>query len=493
MGKNITTYDVSAYPVLSTFIQDPSPVVGIRGPFGSGKSVACCMKIFKSAMEMPKDKDGKRRSKWVVVRNTAPQLRDTTIQTWLQWFPESKFGPFLRHAKEHNIKFDDVELTVLFRALDDDNDVRNILSMEVTGAWLNEAREIPHVILKNLRGRLKRFPVRHSIPISAWLQKPNKNDPEGKESGEPYLSQVIMDTNSPDSEHWWYKFAEVDTPEGFKFYAQPSGLDPLAENRFNLSPTYYKDMLQGADEEWVKVHVHNEYGFIIDGKVVYPEYRDLVHCNPDLQPVAGLDIIRGWDFGLTPACTILQIDPKGRVLVLDELVSEDMGIDRFSDIVIQHCKSRYPGHKFQDYGDPAGQARSQTDEKTCFQILWNKNVMIEGGKQDPTMRIESVKKALNTMVEGRPGFQLHPRCKQLRKGFFGGYQYRRMKVSGFAKYSDKPDKNQFSHVHDALQYPLTVLYGASLTDNSFVLGEQEEEDQYHDFDREFGRSAHTGY
>lgn len=489
----VINYDISAYPILSAFLQDKDhSVVGIRGPFGSGKSVGCCFKILKSAMEMPRDSDGIRRSKWVVVRNTAPQLRDTTIQTWLRWVPEDKFGPFLRQAREHHIKFDDVELTVLFRALDDDNDVRNILSLEVTGAWLNEAREIPWVIPKNLRGRLKRFPVRHSIPIDRWLIKPDKNDPEGKWSGEPYLSQIIMDTNSPDSEHWWYKFAEVDTPEGFKFYAQPSGLSPLAENRFNLSPSYYREMMQGADEEWIKVHVMNEYGFIIDGKAVYPEYRDMVHCVNDLNPIQGLPITRGWDFGLTPACIFLQVDPKGRVLVFDELVAEDMGVERFSDLVVQHSLTKYGGFKFQDYGDPAGMQKAQTDERTCFQILHTKNIMIEGGKQDPTIRIESVKKALNTMVEGRPGFLLHSRCKQLRKGFFGAYQYRKLKVSGFAKYSDKPDKNSFSHPHDALQYPLTVLYGGSLTDPYFNVSEEEMEEYYNE-ETVSGRDRLTGY
>ena len=33
----------------------------------------------------------------------------------------------------------------------------------------------------------------------------------------------------------------------------------------------------------------------------------------------------------------------------------------------------------------------------------------------------------------------------------GGYQYKRMEVSG-ERYADKPDKNMYSHIHDALQY-----------------------------------------
>jgi hypothetical protein len=55
------------------------------------------------------------------------------------------------------------------------------------------------------------------------------------------------------------------------------------------------------------------------------------------------------------------------------------------------------------------------------------------------------------MVDGKPAFLIDRRCQQLIKGFEGGYQYKRMEVSG-ERYADKPDKNMYSHIHDALQY-----------------------------------------
>ena len=42
-----------------------------------------------------------------------------------------------------------------------------------------------------------------------------------------------------------------------------------------------------------------------------------------------------------------------------------------------------------------------------------------------------------------------------RAGFQGGYCYRRMRVTGDERYTDKPDKNRYSHVHDGLQYLLS--------------------------------------
>jgi hypothetical protein len=55
------------------------------------------------------------------------------------------------------------------------------------------------------------------------------------------------------------------------------------------------------------------------------------------------------------------------------------------------------------------------------------------------------------MIEGKAAFMIDRRCPILIKGFEGGYAYKRMEVSG-ERYADKPDKNMFSHVHDALQY-----------------------------------------
>ena len=55
------------------------------------------------------------------------------------------------------------------------------------------------------------------------------------------------------------------------------------------------------------------------------------------------------------------------------------------------------------------------------------------------------------MIEGKPALLVDRRCTQLIKGFEGGYAYKRMQVSG-ERFDDKPDKNMFSHVHDAAQY-----------------------------------------
>jgi hypothetical protein len=129
-----------------------------------------------------------------------------------------------------------------------------------------------------------------------------------------------------------------------------------------------------------------------------------------------------------------------------------------------HSQQRFLNFAVEDYGDPAGQQRSamtaDRGARTCFDILQGRGISIQPTEQNLTARLESVRKPLNTLIAGHPQLQLSPRCVRLRKGFAGRYQFRRVKVAGSAeRYHDEPDKNEFSHPHDALQYVATAVYG----------------------------------
>ncbi|MGB1505044.1 MAG: hypothetical protein ACPHDT_06115, partial [Acidimicrobiales bacterium] len=55
-----------------------------------------------------------------------------------------------------------------------------------------------------------------------------------------------------------------------------------AENLANLPEDYYRRGLQGKSDDWIKVNLGNEYGFVSAGKPVHPLYTDSIHCLPDL-------------------------------------------------------------------------------------------------------------------------------------------------------------------------------------------------------------------
>ena len=202
----------------------------------------------------------------------------------------------------------------------------------------------------------------------------------------------------------------------------------------------------------------NKLGTIQDGKPVYPMFASETHIAREEIPVAaGLPLYIGIDFGLTPAAVIGQ-KVRNRWLIQSEVVAFDMGIVRFAEVLRNEIATRFSqASDVYIYGDPAGDFRAQTDESTPFHILRGAGLRaFPAPSNSVDLRLESVAQQLNKMVEGKPAFLMDRRCQQLIKGFEGGYAYKRMEVSG-ERYADKPDKNMYSHIHDALQY---LLLGA---------------------------------
>lgn len=458
------TYEyVSPGVIADAFLQSDSFVTGIRGPVGSGKSTAAVMKVLMNANMQPIQADGRRHSRFAIIRNTYPELTTTTIKTWHQWVPESigswkSSGPPTHHIIDANI-----DMEVMFVALDRPEDVRKLLSLELTGAWINEAREVPKAILDGLTGRVGRFPP--------------------KRDGGCVNPQIVMDTNPPEIDHWWYVLAERDTSSQrnaelvesvikaenemravgmlepkqslFTFLSQPDANSPDAENRVNLPSDYYAKMSAGKSEEWKKVYIRGEYGFVQDGRPVYPEFRELLHVRVfELNPRLPLSI--GIDFGLTPAAAIGQRSFSGIHRVRWEVVTEHMGAKQFALTLKGFLAQTCPNFEIDTItGDPAGNADSQSDsDETCFKILKGNGIDAKPAPtNDPTVRREAHAQAMTRLIDGEAGYQIHPEgCPTLRRGMAGQYRYKRVQVVGDERFHDKPEKNSVSHVCEADQY-----------------------------------------
>jgi hypothetical protein len=410
------------------------------GPVGSGKSSGCVIEILRKAQGQRKSPDGIRRSRWAIIRNSYPELKTTTIKTWGQWAPLA-YGKLTQDSPIiHHIKTQELDMEVLFMALDREDDVKKLLSLELTGAWVNEAREVPKAIIDALTGRVGRYPAVNEGGCT-W-------------------SGIIMDTNPPDDQSWWYALSEDEVPNGWGFFQQPSGDSAEAENLENLPPDYYERIKAGKDEDWIKVYVKGEYGYVTEGKPVYPMFRHSVHvAREPLIPNPNIALTLGADFGLTPSCIIAQKLIDGRWLIIDEVTSEDCGVIRFAETLAKYVQSTYPDHIVEcGYGDPAGNQRSGNDERTALDIMraytgfqWKPAPVPDN---DLTIRLEAVKGAMNRMVDGNPGILLSPRCKTLIKGATSGYHYKAIRTGNGTQYHDTPAKNSYSHPHDALQYLL---------------------------------------
>ena len=442
-------------PVAAEFHKAKAFVRGLMGPVGSGKSSSCCVEIVRHSLLQTPFR-GVRRARWAVIRNTFPELKSTTIKTWQQWFPDSIAPIKWDSPISSRMLISDIgdgtslDLEVLFLALDSPQDTGKLRSLELTGGWINEASEVPKEVFDMLTQRVGRYPPKMQAgPVDAC---------------------VILDTNPPDDDSWYYKFAEEETPEGWLFFRQPGALqivndvyepNPDAENVGNIPNGYgyYFNQLGGKTEDWINVFLLGQYGTTMSGKPVYGEYRESTHTSKEpIKTIPGAPIYLGWDFGLTPACVIAQITAKGRINILRELIAgiddvREMGIRQFAAEVVKPVLANdFPRHKIISACDPAGNTRSQADEKTCIQELQEAGIYTEvAASNDFIQRREAVAYFLTRMADGEAGFLIDPSCRYLRKGFNGGYRYERVKTNA-EMYRDRPVKDKFSHPHDALQY-----------------------------------------
>lgn len=459
MQQEIEFHLAAQGDVLAEYIDCREPVSMIMGPIGSGKTTASVQRVFTQMTEQEPDQFGRRRSRWIAVRNTYPDLQSTTIKDWCEMYhnEEVRLGRFDNSfPPTHYLDFDlddgtRVVSELIFLALDRPDSVKKLRGTQVTGFWLNEVKELSKAIVDMCDGRHGRFPE-----YPSW-------------------HGMIGDTNAPDTDHWYYTLAEETKPQGWRFFRQPGGVikqplpdgsfkwvpNPKAENIRNLPKNYYMRQVGSKADDWINVNLANNYGHVTTGKPIYDaRWSEAKHLSKlNLLPMPRVKkLLLGFDFGRTPACIIGQLMPNGKLRILDELVADGMGIRTFMDqAVMPLLKTKYAAFDLQKhvecYGDPAGIAKSGNDENSPLGILWDEYKLQAWptATNMPLKRWEAVNYFLLGTIDGAPAFELSPACKVLRKGFNGGYAFRRLNVSG-ERYADAADKNSYSHPHDALQY-----------------------------------------
>ena len=454
---------------LRSFMADPSPVKLIQGPIGSGKSLGCAMSVWLKATEQHKQADGKRRCRAHVFRETYGKLEETTIKTWLDWFPEETFGRFFWSKPfEHKIRTADIELDVHFVALEDERAVAFFRSLETTICWFNEVQYMDRVLFDEAVSRVGRYPRL----IDGGAVNP----------------QVIADMNAPDESHWVpimrgdvappnhftdeQRRAHIK-PENWKFYTQPAGLleqkdgegevigyveNPAAENLKYLprpgGKNYYLNAIQGKTKSWIDANVLNRVSARKDGKPVLPDFNRAVHvAKKPIEPVPGVELIIGCDFARRPAAIIMQ-NLRGFWYVLAEVVGRDMGANKFAPLLRAELAQHFPGFKYQIWGDPSGDFKGQNDDQTPFQIFRKHGLSILPAPSILlTVRLQAAEAVLTRMSEGKPSLLVSPVCTVLIAALDGGYHFRRLKMAG-ERYEEMPCKDEYSDPADAFMYGL---------------------------------------
>ena len=503
-AQNQTEITFRPTQTVREFMLSSAYVRVLAGPIGGGKSVACVHELLRWASEQAPNKNGVRKTRFLICRNTADQLRSTTLKTIFDWLPPSLAGAWVATEKTFYIKYGlpdgtTVETEWMAIALDTPDDVRKALSLEATGLWGNEARELHPEVVEGLLMRVNRYP--------------------SPKDGGPTRPGAIFDTNMPQEGSWWHE-RMINPPENWSIHIQPPAVltpkefidkygigefrgvfgrhevvgvatsdgnvrlsaitkssvpnvqpvesnlvaksytgdiyitDPNAENFGNLNASYYPQTLIGKSTEFINVYLRCKFGQSKEGRPVFDSFRRDFHvAKGPLVPVDDRNrpLLIGMDFGLTPACTICQTDVRGRLLVLDEITTENMGIYRFIHERLRPLLSeRFPRFPVVVIGDPAGAQRAQTDERSVFDVLRSEGFQVVPAPTNSlAARLAAIEKLLTYAVDGVAAHLIDPRCKMLIAAFLGGYRYRLRRTGEF---DDKPEKNSYSHVMDAHQY-----------------------------------------
>jgi hypothetical protein len=412
----------------------------IVGPFGSAKTTGNFFKlVYMAGLQEPSPIDGIRRTKAVIVRNTAPQLADTTIASFFQWFKPGRAGEWKATSKTFILRYGDVECEIMFRPLDTPDDVSRVLSLEVTFAILDEFVEIDPAIVDALSGRCGRYPQKLEGGATNW--------------------GMWGASNPGNEDSWWYKQLVEELPSNWVYFHQPSGTSPQAENLENLpgGSKYYSDLAKGKSEAWQKQFIDAEWGYSVSGKPVVPTFNRQLHVAVKaLSPDPHLPLVIGYDPGVRHSALIFgQFDFYGRLHILNEIVLENYGTRRMiEDRLVPLLRAEYDTLEVVIAPDPAANSRSPTDETSSIQVMkdlkYKKRWSIKIGNSNLLgPRLEAIEHYTTRITEKGPALVIDPKCRTIIRALASGWKY---VINKNGNDRPEPDKNVWSHPGDAFGY-----------------------------------------
>lgn len=224
MSTAVVTPVYAIPPTVARALEAVQEVIGIFGPVATGKTLAVCLYVYAHARKYAVTLAG-QTIRWLFVRATYESLRATSLKTWLELFPAPRFGTWNEAKKQYTLRLPKGQRAeILFMGLDDAKDVGKLLSLDLSGAVVDEPAGgiveggvvqpgIPEYVYKGLVGRL-----RHPIGLTR--------------------RRLIVLGNPPSTAHWCHRIFRPDL-------AQPHGATlvvdvPQAEAPIlTAEPEYY--------------------------------------------------------------------------------------------------------------------------------------------------------------------------------------------------------------------------------------------------------------
>lgn len=442
----------TAPPTLARLMTSTAFIRFVVGPVGSGKTTGMIMELLRRSIEQAKGHDGIRRTRWAICRQTLLQLKMTVLLDILSWL-----RPIVDYKVSEQLvtlSFSDVHSEWFLIPLEDEDDQKRLLSMQLTGAWLSEAIEMSVDLVDAIAGRCGRYP-------------------SALEGGATWFG-LIGDTNAPVEGSDWWKAFEDDRPSDWAVFFQPGGLEADAENlewllqtpatlalpvtdprRRAQGRTYYERLARGKNANWVMRYVHAKYGEDPSGTAVFRgSFKRSFHVRQGLEPDPWKMLLIGQDFGRNPCSLICQPTASGGLAVLEEVIAEDIGLETHITRSLRPVLygGRYTGLMMAAVGDPSGQAKGNFLEENSFDVMHRLGIPAFPAitnNLDP--RINAVETLLLQQRDGQAALMIdEKRCPMLARAMNGAYKFGKTKAGATKPVPDK--LHPWSDLADDLQY-----------------------------------------
>lgn len=420
---------VDLLPKQRQFVLDRHRFSCYTGGYGSGKTVAGCLKGLLLSQLMPGNYG-------LVGRLTYPELRDTTRKTFLEvcptdWYDEKKGGIY-KESDNYLRLMNGSE--VIFRHLDKVSQ-KEILSLNLGWFFIDQAEEISEEVFLTLisRLRLDRVPAHYGFIVA-----------------------------NHEGHNWiWKRFKKEPKPDTFLTEAS-------SRENPHLPKGYIESLEQNYSADWVKRYIDGSWDVFIGQ--IFEEFNPQVHLVDPFQIPESWEKMVSIDHGLVNPTAALYgaVDYDDNIFIYDEYYQAN-------DVVSNHAKKIWEKVGEDPIStwiiDPSTRAKNQfkngmpwsiIDEYNdygIFPIPANNEVLASINRIKEYLRPDPRRINPLTQLRGSPRLFIFKNCINLIDEL-QSYHWKTVRVSVPLNEPEKPQKVK-DHAVDALRYMIMTRPEAS--------------------------------